>query len=250
MLSVYNILQGTYIMTKLFTHHAKVFSLSAFLLLHIASLSSAQPKLTVDKMSIDAGILYSGEVFDARWIVKNTGSEPLNIENIHTSCGCTQAKIPKNQLLPGEFDTLDVHYNSSGFHGKISKYIEITSNDPEHRTTTLTLTAEVVTELEPVNGSQVVWLGSASLGKEITYNVLLKNTTDRTITINGYTTTGKDVHAPSGEITVKPLDTLAIPLTVMPSKVGYAEEKLLFKTDSKKQSTISISVTYSGVASK
>jgi hypothetical protein len=221
----------------------------ALLLLSTPSLS-AQPKLSVDKTSIEAGTLYSGEVFNARWIVKNTGTETLNIEDVHTSCGCTSAKIPKKQLLPGEFDTLDVTFNSSNFHGKVSKYIEITSNDPNNKSTTLTLTAEVAIELEPVNGSQVVWLGSASIGKEIKHNVLFRNTSDKTITVNGYSATGKDVRGPSGKITVKPLDTLAIPLIVVPSKEGYAEEKLTFKTDSKRQSLLSVSVTYSGFASK
>ena len=55
---------------------------------------------------------------------------------------------------------------------------------------------------------------------------------------------------PSGKITVKPSDTLTIPLVVVPSKVGYSEEKLLFNTDSKKGSVLAVSVTYSGVASK
>ena len=225
-----------------------------FLLLAVASvfpsLLSAQPKLTVNKTTIDAGMLYSGEVYNARWIVKNIGNDTLKIEDIHTSCGCTSAKIPKKELLPGEFDTLDVKFNSTNFRGKVSKYIEITSNDPAQRATTLTLNVEVVVELEPVNGSQVVWLGSASLGKEIKYNVLFKNNSNKPITINGYTATENDVKGPSGKITVKPSDTLTIPLVVVPSKVGYSEEKLLFNTDSEKGSVLAVSVTYSGVASK
>ena len=219
---------------------ASVFSLSLF----------AQPKLTVNKTTIDAGKLYSGEVFNARWIVKNTGNDTLKIQDVHTSCGCTSAKIPKNILLPGAFDTLDVKFNSTNFHGKVAKYIEIISNDPAQRATTLTLNVEVVVELEPVNGSQVVWLGSASLGKEIKYNVLFKNNSGKAITINGYTATGNDVKGPSGKITVKPSDTLTIPLVVIPSKVGYSEEKLLFNTNSKKESVLTVSVTYSGVASQ
>lgn len=220
------------------------------LLFIIFAFANAQPKLTVDKASVDAGVIYSGDVYQVKWKIKNTGNAPLIIENVHTSCGCTSVKNPKTTLAPGESDNVEIKFNSAGFRGKVSKQVEITSNDPQHRLTTLTLTAEVTVELEPINGSQVVWLGSAPIGKEIKQNVLFKNTSNKPITINGYTTTGSDVRGPFEKITVQPFDTLSIPLTIVPSKVGYAEEKLTFKTDSKKQSLLPVSVTYAGFAAK
>src|SRR6201988_2641341 len=32
----------------------------------------------------------------------NTGTNPITIDNVHTSCGCTTAALTKNEYAPGE----------------------------------------------------------------------------------------------------------------------------------------------------
>jgi hypothetical protein len=210
----------------------------------------AQPKIFVDNTSLDAGKIFSGDIYNPRWIIKNIGNETLTITNVHPSCGCTSARIPKSNLAPGEFDTLIVKFNSSGFHGKISKYIEISSNDPQKSSLVLSFTGVVETELEPLAGSETVWLGNVMLGKEIQQSVKYRNTSTSPITVYEFSSSDKNIHLASRNITVNPADTLNIPIIILPNKEGYTSESLQLQTSSKKQSSLTIPISYSGIVQK
>lgn len=57
----------------------------------------------------------------------NTGKEPLIIQNVRSSCGCTVAKRPTAPILPGDSSEITVKYDTrrlGGFH----KNITVTSN--------------------------------------------------------------------------------------------------------------------------
>jgi len=65
--------------------------------------------------------------------VKNTGDAPLNIISVSTSCGCTEAEVESEEILPGEQTKLTVTYDPSvhpGLTGKIERVVYIKSNDP------------------------------------------------------------------------------------------------------------------------
>ena len=58
---------------------------------------------------------------------KNTGKEPIVISNCQASCGCTVPKWPKEPILPGKSDVIQVTYNAAHA-GGFNKSITITSN--------------------------------------------------------------------------------------------------------------------------
>ena len=66
---------------------------------------------------------------DGAWEFKftNTGKEPLIIQNVRSSCGCTIAKRPSKPILPGETASISVRYDTRRI-GVFHKTITVSSN--------------------------------------------------------------------------------------------------------------------------
>ena len=61
--------------------------------------------------------------------VYNAGKEPLVIDSIYTTCGCTKAQKPVKPIMPGETDTIRIFYNGDGFpEGNFVKHVYVFSN--------------------------------------------------------------------------------------------------------------------------
>ncbi|MGM0566778.1 MAG: DUF1573 domain-containing protein [Bacteroidota bacterium] len=58
---------------------------------------------------------------------KNTGTEPLVLSKVRSSCGCTVPAWPRKPIMPGEEETIEVEYDTRRM-GKIYKSISIYSN--------------------------------------------------------------------------------------------------------------------------
>ncbi|MBI4645005.1 MAG: DUF1573 domain-containing protein [Bacteroidia bacterium] len=61
------------------------------------------------------------------FLFKNTGIDPLVINNAKASCGCTVPNWPKQPILKGQQDTIHVKYNTKR-QGQFTKTITISSN--------------------------------------------------------------------------------------------------------------------------
>jgi hypothetical protein len=74
---------------------------------------------------VNIGSLRSGEVvqYDAR--LRNTGTEPLVIKDISTSCGCTSVEYDKQPIAPGAEGAFSLRFDSRGMWGVQMKLIEI-----------------------------------------------------------------------------------------------------------------------------
>lgn len=102
------------------------------------------PKTTIkfDNYEHDFGSIKQDT--DNRYVFKfkNTGSEPLVIENAKGSCGCTVPEYPKEPIAPGASGEIGVLYKPGKQKNKQSKKITITANtDPVQ--TILTINADV-----------------------------------------------------------------------------------------------------------
>ncbi len=214
----------------------------------ITSIGLSQPKIAVDNTKIDLGIAYNGSIKKARATIKNVGRDTLRILGVSTSCGCTTARRPKDFLKPGESDIVEVEFNSTGFRGKVEKHIEIQSNDPKTPRLGITLTVDVIEELQPVNSASVVWLGSVPIGKTVEQVIGLKNVSGKVITLLGFKSSSPDLSASMTASKVLPADTIRISIKITPRKNNYISEMLLLETDSNKQSQVPIRVTLLGVA--
>jgi len=97
--------------------------------------------IEVKNTTHDFGKIPQGKPVTAEFTVKNTGSAPLIIETINTSCGCTIADFTKTPILPKQTGTVKVTYNANAT-GSFSKTATIISN-AENKTFVLMLKGEV-----------------------------------------------------------------------------------------------------------
>jgi hypothetical protein len=90
------------------------------------------PGVKFDKLSHDFGDIKE-EAIEVRGDFKfvNTGTSPLYISNITTSCGCTKPIYTKDTLLPGDTGTLTAIYETRGKEGSFHKSLFVYFNGQE-----------------------------------------------------------------------------------------------------------------------
>lgn len=121
-------------------------------LLAYSLLSAADgPEIRFAPDSINFGNLVQGDTASARLAVQNRGNRTLIITKANPACECTEGRLSKDTLAPGDTATLYLHFNSASVTGRQEKSFTISSNDPVRPTVRLFFTAEVkpVWECEP-----------------------------------------------------------------------------------------------------
>lgn len=218
-----------------------------FIALSFSGNSHAQPRLSIEKSEIDLGVVYNGTSKKANIILKNIGKSPLHILSVRTSCGCTKVKEPKSPLAPGESDVLVVEFNSTGFRGRLDKFINVETNDPANQYASITISADVQEELQPTNNFSLLWLGDVPLGKEAEQVVSFRNITNKTITIRNHSLSTPEMSISYPRKTVPPSDSIVVTVSVVPRRNGFHNESFVLETDSKNQSKVLMRVSFVGV---
>ncbi|MBC7098863.1 DUF1573 domain-containing protein, partial [Candidatus Bipolaricaulota bacterium] len=79
----------------------------------------AGPQLRVDQAVYDFGQVTEGYVVKHTFLITNVGDAPARFTYPPiTSCGCTTAPLPRQELPPGESMEIPVLFDSSGYGGK------------------------------------------------------------------------------------------------------------------------------------
>ncbi len=84
--------------------------------------------LKFEETTFDFGTIESGDIVTHVYTFTNTGDTPLIISNAKGSCGCVVPYFPKEAILPGETNEIEVKFNSKNKKGKQAKRITITAN--------------------------------------------------------------------------------------------------------------------------
>lgn len=101
-----------------------------------------RPVMVVAQAEIDAGEVARGETAKYVFTIKNTGDAPLEID-AKPNCGCTVANYDKI-IQPGQEGKVEAEMRTQGFRGKITKAVDLTTNDPDTPRTSLRITANVM----------------------------------------------------------------------------------------------------------
>ena len=72
---------------------------------------------------------------------QNTGSAPVEIKNVKTSCGCTVAHAEQQQVAPGQNGEITATFNIGSHVGTQVKTVSVTTDQAPTPLTTLTLKA-------------------------------------------------------------------------------------------------------------
>lgn len=91
------------------------------------------PRIEITPASYDFGVI-PYQAVEKRFTLKNGGGNLLRITGLSTSCGCTQAVIEKEELLPGEetdlLVTFDPNLMSERLEGEVYRVVYLKTNDP------------------------------------------------------------------------------------------------------------------------
>lgn len=106
----------------------------------------ALPGLAQTNYVYDFGEVPPDEIQETHVTIENKGTQPLVIESVRGSCGCTVANTGEDTVAPGESTDLRVTYdptynNDAG--KQITRQILIQSNDPAAPTVEFTIRANV-----------------------------------------------------------------------------------------------------------
>lgn len=103
--------------------------------------------------SYDFGKIQQGRPVTHNFELVNTGKEPLLLENVQASCGCTTPEWSKEAIQPGATSVIKVGYNAAS-EGAFNKTITIIYNT--NQTKVLNITGSVYkgpATSAPVNAS-------------------------------------------------------------------------------------------------
>ena len=76
----------------------------------------------------DFGTVEEGPAAEYEFAFTNTGKEPLILQNVHASCGCTTPSYSKDPVLPGKTGIVKASFNTVGRPGAFTKSITVATN--------------------------------------------------------------------------------------------------------------------------
>jgi len=118
--------------------------------------SSAFAQLTWDKTEQTFNATPEDGAVVAKYKFTNTGSKPIKIQSVLTSCGCTTAALAKNEYAPGESGEIDAKFTFSGHTGSQYKRIMVSTSAAPGQPTTLKLNV-YIQERVSVAPQVVLW---------------------------------------------------------------------------------------------
>lgn len=157
----------------------------------------AQAKIEFQKEEFDFHNVTEGTLATHDFIFKNTGTEPLLINNVRASCGCTTPFWTKDPILPGKEGKISASYDSKNRPGAFHKSISVITNADEP-TKTLYIKGVVIPEdqVEKVFSDKDIalspklkidkkeyQLGKIEKGQNVTVNLEISNPGKSTLKI-------------------------------------------------------------------
>ena len=109
-----------------------LYSFLIICLISLSTFSQNKAEFKFEKETIDYGKITLNANGVRVFTFTNIGSEPLIIDKIQSSCGCTVPEKPEKPIMPGEKGEIKVSYNTKRA-GGFSKSITIFSNAKSER---------------------------------------------------------------------------------------------------------------------
>ncbi len=123
---------------------------------------SERPKAETDKNTIDLGTIKVSDVKVQDFALKNSGTKPLQILNVNSSCGCTAGQIIYKgetskefsmhtqsgfvtEIVPGDTATVRLTYRPASMpvYGLVERAVFVETNDPANAKLTFSIRTKV-----------------------------------------------------------------------------------------------------------
>jgi len=201
----------------------------------------AQNIHAITPMKIEFGRLPEGRTVEGDIRFTNAGNAPVQIQRVQASCGCTTTKIEKMGLEPG--DTASVHYavRTQGFRGIVRKTITVFFTDPKEKELEFVIQGTLYSDLEVTPSFIDFQRVTLDLNSTLTQKVTVMNQTQKPIRIAARTTSDLLTVSPASS-TVPAGQSLALQVTLRPSKAVTQDADVWIETDSASRPKIAVPV--------
>lgn len=105
----------------------KIFSLFVALFVFVAVGYAQKGVLKFAKETHDFGKVEQGKPVTHVFEFKNTGSDPVVINDAQASCGCTKPSFSREPIMPGKTGSISATFNAASA-GPFNKSVTVTSN--------------------------------------------------------------------------------------------------------------------------
>lgn len=109
---------------------------------HAQEQSTPGAKIAFAEKVINYGKVEKGANGNRVFKFKNEGTEPLVLNSVRASCGCTTPKWTREPIAPGEEGTINVKYDTNRL-GNFHKTVTVQSN-ASNKTVVLTIKGQVL----------------------------------------------------------------------------------------------------------
>ncbi|MCR5589394.1 MAG: DUF1573 domain-containing protein [Bacteroidales bacterium] len=99
-------------------------------------------KIRFEEMEHKYGTIQKGGNGTCEFVFWNDGNEPLILQNVKASCGCTTPSYTQKPVMPGQSGVITVKYNTNNV-GSFSKTVTVTSNAVDNPRVTLRISGTV-----------------------------------------------------------------------------------------------------------
>jgi hypothetical protein len=106
--------------------------LSAFFFAGAQTAPESQDVLKLKETEHDFAKIPQGKPVYYTFEIVNTGSQPLKLDDVHASCGCTTPEWSREPIAPGATAQIRVGYNAAA-EGPFEKAITITYNTSQSK---------------------------------------------------------------------------------------------------------------------
>lgn len=120
-----------------------LFSCSHFQSKHVQIDPDGKPEISFDTTFFDLGSVNEGKKVTCTYIVRNTGTGTLVINDVVPTCGCTVAEYEKQPLRNGESGKIKLVFNTKKRSGSVTKTASVKSN-AINGTKTLTFRVNII----------------------------------------------------------------------------------------------------------
>jgi hypothetical protein len=160
--------------------------ISVMFFVYIQNKPKTPPRMLLSAVEWDFGIVKPNEKPTRIFTIKNEGDEDLIIERVRASCGCIKTSISTKRIKSGKSAELKMTFDTTGYDGKVSKDIFITSNDFQEPEKRMHVSVEVEHQPNPIlNLSQTEWnLSLISQGDKPSLSLMIENTGDKDLVID------------------------------------------------------------------
>jgi len=126
----------------------KIFSLTLAILITILAFSQKQGAvISWEKTTYDFGNIKEEEgVVKYRFIFINIGDEPLLIEKVKSTCGCTTSDYTKNPIAPKAKGFVEIVFDPTNRAGEFNKKITVITNEKSLSASILVIKGNVVSK--------------------------------------------------------------------------------------------------------